>query len=64
MKTKRYILPALPERTVVLIPLIGGRTLLAEVMRTIKNEHIPREAKVRILTRHDGTRSLRYEFTE
>jgi hypothetical protein len=65
MKTRRYILPARPERTVILVPLTGSRTLLSEVLRIVRNERIPRDAKVRILTnRNTGARSLRYEFTE
>jgi len=64
MKTKRYTLPAKPERTVVLIRLTGGQTLLSQVMHAIRTERVPRDAKVRLLTHTDGTRSLRYEFTE
>lgn len=63
MKTKRYTLKALPERTVVMIPLVGTRTLLSQVLGAVRNERIPRSAKLRIVTRHDGTRSLRAEFT-
>lgn len=64
MKTRRYTLPAVPEREVVLIRLTGGRTLLSEVMRVLRSESIPRDAKVRILTHADGSRSLRYEWSE
>lgn len=63
MKTRRYTLKALPERTVVMIPLVGN-TLLSSVMTAIRTERIPRTAKLRILTRHDGSRSLRAEFVE
>lgn len=63
MKTKRYVLPALPARTVVLIPMVGN-TLLSSVMSALRTEGVPRSAKLRILRRADGSRSLRAEFVE
>ena len=63
MRTKRYTLAAKPERTVVLIPLVGGQTKLSAILKAMRAERIPADARVRLLTNHTtGARSLRYEF--
>ena len=49
----------MPERTVVLIPLRGTKTLLADFNSAVRTQGIPRDASVSIITRHDGTRSVR-----
>jgi hypothetical protein len=64
MKTRRYTLKALPERTIVMIPLVGERTLLSQLNHAIRSERIPRDAKVRLLTHYGVARSLRFEFVE
>jgi hypothetical protein len=63
MKTRRFTLKARPERIVVLVPMIGGQTLLSQILSAQRTEHIPGNARVRLLVnRKTGARSLRYEF--
>lgn len=62
IKTRRYTIKARPERTVVLIPVRGMSTLLADFNRVVRTESIPRTAAVSILTKHDGSRALRVEW--
>jgi hypothetical protein len=63
MKVKRYILPAKPERTVITLPLLGSKTLVSTLMSAIRQESIPRTAKVTTLyNRRTGARNLRVEF--
>lgn len=45
-----------------MIPLSGTRTVLSQVLGAVRTESIPRTARLSIVTRHDGTRSLRAEF--
>jgi hypothetical protein len=59
MKTRKYVLKAIPERVVVLIPLTGTKTLLTDFNAAVRTQGIPRNASVSIITRHDGTRSVR-----
>jgi hypothetical protein len=63
MKTRRYNIPAKPERTVVMLPLVGSKTLVSQLMSAIRTESIPRTAKITtVYNRTNGSRSLRVEF--
>jgi hypothetical protein len=63
LKIKRYTLAAKPERTVVMLPLLGSKTLVSQLMSAIRTESIPRTAKITtVYNSYKGTRSLRVEF--
>jgi hypothetical protein len=65
LKIRRYILKAKPERTVVLLPVRGQRTLLKDMLKVVKQESIPSNAGINVLLNADGTgRRVRFEWIE
>lgn len=61
MNTKKYIIPALPERTVVRIPLTGKTATYAALLKETKKMQIPSTAKLRFLRTPEGT-AARFEY--
>jgi hypothetical protein len=46
-----------------MLPLLGSKTLVSQLMSAIRTESIPRTAKITtVYNSYKGTRSLRVEF--
>lgn len=61
MTTKKYILPALPERTVVRIPIGGKIMSMQALLKETKKLQVPATAKLRLLRTPEGT-AARFEY--
>lgn len=54
LTTKKYTLPALPERTVVRIPIGGKINSFGALMKEIKKNGVPTTARLTFMTTSHG----------